>query len=41
MARIDEAAFFGVALEVVAAARGAVDHPQMHGTNQEQDQDQV
>jgi hypothetical protein len=41
MARIDDAAFFGVTLVVVAKARGAVDHPWVHGADQDREQVQV
>ena len=41
MARIDEAAFFGVAFEVVAVAWGTANCPRAREADQEQERDQV
>ena len=41
IARIDDAAFFGVAFEVVAAARGAEIRPRARGADREWERDRV
>ena len=41
IAWFDDAAFFGVAFDVGAEARGAEGRPWVHGADQEQEQDQV
>ena len=41
IARIDDAAFFGVAFEVGAVARGAEGRPRAHGADRERGRDQV
>ncbi len=41
IARIDDAAFFGVAFEVGAEARGAEGQPRARGADRERERDQV
>ena len=41
IARIDDAAFFGVAFEVGAKARGAEGRPRARGADRERERDQV